>query len=153
LAIFVHNNAHNIAMKYHLSCLPWLRDTDRISSIHVVLPKVAKASTMVSVTCCCCRHYCGHCQAKLRQRKYSFNVLTSSDTQRIVVLWLACSHISNQFGTYASPANSPSLGKMVQIPKWPSLWEFHLFISLTASKSIIGKGLYKLWMKHHYALV
>jgi hypothetical protein len=40
-------------MPYRLPYLPWLRNTDRIISIYVVPPKVAKASTMVIVMCPC----------------------------------------------------------------------------------------------------
>ncbi len=44
----------------------------KIISIYVVPPKVAKASTMMTVTCRCRWHYPGYYRAKLRQCKYSF---------------------------------------------------------------------------------
>jgi hypothetical protein len=46
---FVHYNTHDIATWYCLPYLPWLHVTDRIISIYVMPPKVAKASTMVTV--------------------------------------------------------------------------------------------------------
>ncbi len=39
--------------RYSLPYLPWLHNTDRIISIYVVPPKVAKASTIVTVVCSC----------------------------------------------------------------------------------------------------
>ncbi len=41
---------------HYCTCLGHLgrHDTNRIISIYVVLPKVGKASTVVTVACCCC---------------------------------------------------------------------------------------------------
>jgi hypothetical protein len=45
--------------------------SNRNNPICVMQPKVAKASTMVSVACPCCRHYCD----KLHQCKHGVNDL------------------------------------------------------------------------------
>jgi hypothetical protein len=55
--MFVRDNARDIVMQYCLPYLPWLRYTDRIISIYVMPPKVAKASTILNVTCRCHWHY------------------------------------------------------------------------------------------------
>jgi hypothetical protein len=39
--------------EFYLPYLPWLSDTDGIISIYVMLPKVAKASTIVTAMCHC----------------------------------------------------------------------------------------------------
>ncbi len=55
--MFVCDNAHDIVMRYRLPYLPLLLDTDRIISIYVAPSKVAKASTIVIVMCCCHLRY------------------------------------------------------------------------------------------------
>jgi hypothetical protein len=47
-------------LEYHLPYLPWppwWHDTNRNDPILVMLPKVAKASSIGTVTCCCYWHY------------------------------------------------------------------------------------------------
>jgi hypothetical protein len=51
VTVTVTRNSH------YCTCLGW-HDTDRIISIYVVLPKVAKASTVVTVACCCGWWFC-----------------------------------------------------------------------------------------------
>jgi hypothetical protein len=55
--MFVHDNTCDIAMQYHLNYLPWLCETERIISSYVMLHKVAKASTIVTIACCSHWHY------------------------------------------------------------------------------------------------
>jgi hypothetical protein len=49
--MFVRDNTHIIMIRYCVPYLPWLHDTDtdRIISIYVMPPKVAKASMIVTV--------------------------------------------------------------------------------------------------------
>ena len=58
MAMFVHHNPCDIATRYRFPYFPCLCDKDRIIYIYVVPPKVAKASTIMTVACCCCWHYC-----------------------------------------------------------------------------------------------
>jgi hypothetical protein len=52
--IFVRKNVTDIAWQFHLPYLPW-----PIEKILCVMPtKVAKASSVVTVVCRCCWHYC-----------------------------------------------------------------------------------------------
>ncbi len=50
---------HNIALDIAGIILPYLLTlANRNDPISVAIPKVAKASTIADIACCCCRLYC-----------------------------------------------------------------------------------------------
>jgi hypothetical protein len=62
----------------HLLAKPLATATrDKNNPICVASPKVARESTMVTVVCCCLRHYRRCYSSKLRQCKHSFRCSTN----------------------------------------------------------------------------
>jgi len=80
---------------------------NRNKPICVTLPKVAKASTMVTVACCWHRHYRGRCRSKLCQCKHGLTKKTVSWIRPLFILQTLRN--SNRpialYSVHANPAN------------------------------------------------